>query len=385
MMLKKIERCIEIYRIDKFVFVKFLIPHRVISTCRVNGGIREDLKGILNHQCCEPNAHFLDFNDLSIKSPDAYLKKLCEFYKISEKCACLETAANMNCASIKSGCFEDLKIVTICTAGIDKNAACAGDPATLYEDRGKFIPLNGSGNIPKGTINIIVCINKGLTPGALVEAVVTATEAKSSFLQELDIPSKYSTKIATGTGTDQIAIASALKRDGVFLTNAGKHTKLGELISISVKESIKEALEMYGGITPLSRCSILSYLERFGTSRENIIKEILKYLNKEDKTIFRENFGAIDRDPVVVSFVAALIHIRDKMEVGIFPKFCVTELFTVYLAHIACAVSGKYNYFDRYIRKINFKVSSTKHIDIMDLICFSIGLGFNYKWERSKL
>jgi hypothetical protein len=41
---------IEIHRKEKIIYVNFLIQHRVISTCGVNGGLRDDLEGIANHQ-----------------------------------------------------------------------------------------------------------------------------------------------------------------------------------------------------------------------------------------------------------------------------------------------------------------------------------------------
>ena len=65
--------------------------------------------------------------------------------------------------------------------------------------------------------------------GTLLEAFMTATEAKTVALNNLKIPSQYSNGYATGTGTDGLAIFSNLESE-TFLTNAGKHSKLGELI-----------------------------------------------------------------------------------------------------------------------------------------------------------
>ena len=73
-----------------------------------------------------------------------------------------------------------------------------------------------------GTINTILCINKELTHGAMVRSVMMATEAKTAALQELN--SCYSNGFATGTGTDQIAVACTLTEKSP-LTSAGKHSK----------------------------------------------------------------------------------------------------------------------------------------------------------------
>ena len=76
---------------------------------------------------------------------------------------------------------------------------------------------------------MIIFINRELTPAALTDCVMTATEAKAAALQELGINSRYSDSPATGTGTDQILVASQLGTSPP-LGYARKHTKLGELI-----------------------------------------------------------------------------------------------------------------------------------------------------------
>ena len=68
-------------------------------------------------------------------------------------------------------------------------------------------------------------------------------------MQELLIASHYSCGIATGTGTDGAIIISNAESK-THLTNAGKHSKLGELIGRTVISSIKEALKLQQGITP---------------------------------------------------------------------------------------------------------------------------------------
>ena len=46
-------------RRGRFLAATFKRPHRALSTCRVNGGLREDLTHIANHQSCEGIAHSL--------------------------------------------------------------------------------------------------------------------------------------------------------------------------------------------------------------------------------------------------------------------------------------------------------------------------------------
>ncbi|MBR9986561.1 MAG: adenosylcobinamide amidohydrolase, partial [Desulfosarcina sp.] len=73
------------------------------------------------------------------------------------------------------------------------------------------------------TINIIVLANMRLTPRAMNRAIISATEAKTAALQDLDIRSSYTpmTNPATGTGTDNIIVVQG---DGTRIDNAGGHT-----------------------------------------------------------------------------------------------------------------------------------------------------------------
>lgn len=91
---------------------------------------------------------------------------------------------------------------------------------------------------------------------------MTATEAKTVALNNLKIPSQYSNGFATGTGTDGVAIFSNLESDN-HLTNAGKHSKLGELIAQSVIESVMKAIGKQVWITNKSQSNALVRLNRY--------------------------------------------------------------------------------------------------------------------------
>ena len=124
---------IEIHRKEKIIYVNFLVQHRVISTCGVNGGLRDDLEGIANHQLCELSGHERKAHMSITERPVDYLKSVFEKYGLSpEKRALLGTAANMNYATVESQEYQDLKVVAISTGGVETNAGRAGDPATIY-------------------------------------------------------------------------------------------------------------------------------------------------------------------------------------------------------------------------------------------------------------
>ena len=393
MLIKIFYEGIEVYRKGKIIVVKFLVPHRVISTCRANGGMREDLDLIFNHQSCEPTGHTRKSHSLAVHEPDVYVQQICRQNGLSENCASLGTAANMNCAAFESETFHGLEVVAVCTGGVESNAGRAGDPASVYEEDGRFMsiadttPQNGKekcvvakANEDNGTINIILCINRELTPGAMVRAVMTATEAKTAVLQELNVNSRYSYGLATGTGTDQIAVACALGGNEP-LTGAGKHTNLGELIGVTVKRAVAGTLILQNGMSSQSRCSTLVHLERFGANVKTMEAGIKKYLKAHTGELLSKNFVSIDHDPVTVAAVATLVHLKDKVGWRILPDSCVPEIFGTYGAHIAAAVSGRYERFISYKNRLDGRRFGINNKAFLDFVYYCMAMGFEEKWE----
>ena len=82
-----------------------------------------------------------------------------------------------------------------------------------------------------GTINIAVVINEGLTVGGMVNAVMTATEAKTYTLLELGYR-------ATGTTSDGIGVF-AFEGSNEW---AGTATELGISIGRAVREALRESV-----------------------------------------------------------------------------------------------------------------------------------------------
>ena len=371
----------EIHRKEKIIYVNFLVQHRVISTCGVNGGLRDDLEGIANHQLCEPLGHDRKGLKVIAESPFDYLRSVCEKYGLSpEKRALLGTAANMNFAAVESLEYRGLKVVAISTGGVKTNAGRAGDPANMYEKDGKFINTQGEVDEPRGTINTIIIMNKELTHGAMVRSLVTASEAKVAALQELAVNSRYSCRLATGTGTDQIGIASRLSGE-IPLTSAGKHTKLGELLGLTVQKSIKKTLALQDSLTPQSQRSAKIHLERFGIDTKSMKGKICTLLNEEKSKLLEKNFATINRDPVTVAATSALVHLRDKIEWGILPENCLPEIFSSYGAQLSASISGKFERVGYYRERLSHEHMGISSHTFTNFICKSFALGFNEKWE----
>ncbi len=91
----------------------------------------------------------------------------------------------------------------------------------------------------------MVLTNAYLTWGAMARAIVTATEAKTAALQDLNYKSTPTPKVsATGTGTDNMIVVSGVDPT-LLIRHTGGHTKIGELIGFTAKTAVAEALKKH--------------------------------------------------------------------------------------------------------------------------------------------
>ena len=267
----------ELYYLKDTIFVKFNVKRNGISTSKLNGGYSRNFKSVFNHHLSQENIDYLENHDV-----EDYLIQHCWSLNIdSNYTTGLVTLARMKNVSVVYKTFKNIEVVAITTAGVRTNASRAGDPASYYEENGKF-----------GTINTILLTNVCLAEETLLEAFMTATEAKTVALNDLKIPSQYSNHYATGTGTDGLAVFSNLESDNT-LTNAGKHSKLGELIGQAVIESVKKAVKKQVWLTPKSQSNVLVRLNRFtldinkfydglDCDKEQFIINLQKEMKKQD-------------------------------------------------------------------------------------------------------
>ncbi|PWK14819.1 adenosylcobinamide amidohydrolase [Tumebacillus permanentifrigoris] len=94
-----------------------------------------------------------------------------------------------------------------------------------------------------GTINIIVALDARLSDAALVNALITITEAKAAALQDLGVTDATGA-MATGTTTDSVIVATTQNPayTGVHLY-AGLATELGNAIASSVYDALTASLQ----------------------------------------------------------------------------------------------------------------------------------------------
>ncbi len=171
--------------------------------------------------------------DYSGKDPAKDLiRKIKELGLLPEECVGMMTAALVKDVAITYEAANKISVVAIATAGTSNALSAGGTPP----------PFAFSG-VSVGTINIILLIDGNLTEGGMVNAVITATEAKTMALHDLEIKDSFTGEPASGTSTDALVVAVTGK--GERMPYAGTATEVGGMIGRTVRKSVTEAMGRY--------------------------------------------------------------------------------------------------------------------------------------------
>lgn len=300
----------EIFRTEESIYIRLPPGRAVFSTSWVNGGYREDLTGVFNHQ---PPHRALKSHDLEGGSVEAYIALVAGRLGLDpDKTAGLLTAARMKHAAAVTKAHRGVEVTAVVTAGIEVNGGRVGDPASYFQENGEIEMI-------AGTINTLLLIGADLPAYTMTRAVITATEAKTAVLQELMAPSRYSSGIATGSGTDGIAVIADTTHEK-NLTDAGKHSKLGELIGRAVMEATRLALERQSRLSPASQQDIMVRLSRFSIGEEDLWTRASSMAGENRKPLFIQSLRETAKDPALLSVATAVIHIMDEIGWGLLPE-----------------------------------------------------------------
>ncbi len=278
--------------LNKTLIINFKEPLSVVSTLE---GERKGIESVGNHYSPPPCWGIGHKSGLSGMRQRVYRV----ISKSEETASFLFTGADMDNLAIKRESFKDMEIYALVTAGIKSNAV------RMSKDKGRFYE--------PGTINIILLPNMKLTPRAMTRAIISATEAKTAALQDLDIRSAYSSLYnqATGTGTDNIIVVQGT---GIRIENAGGHSKLGELISKAVYAGVQQAVYKQNGL--VSRRNVFQRLKDRKISIYGLVSDI-----KCDCIYKKSGLGGkieeILLDPRYAGFIEASFAISDSYERGL--------------------------------------------------------------------
>src|SRR5665647_960130 len=281
-------------------------PLKVLSSALLNGGLVE-ANGIINVQV--PEGSGSDKSDMHWSSPEDFLVKAAQELQLPrEKVVGLMTAAKMKNVVTFTEKYDGVTLTVFVTAGATV-AVTAGEPAASKSSQLQKI----------GTINIVVIVDGNLTEGCMVEVIKTATEAKTVALRELDIRSRFSGDLATGTLTDSVAVGCTKK--GEPIQYAGTFTILGELIGKCVREGIKIAILKQENIS--SKRPLVERLADRRLSLETILSQVSEgKITKQSPNYaqVQKQLESILSDGKIASLVIAALRLDEDLEKELFPE-----------------------------------------------------------------
>lgn len=210
--------------------LEFDNPHQVISSAVLNGGLvmADHFVNIKVSKSSEESVE-------PLPSPETTLSKYCENFNWHGTVVGMMTAASMDSFRIAKKREQGVDLAVLVTTGLS-NLRRAGDHAEYR--------IMGESSQEIGTINIIVLTSATLTQPALIEALMVATEAKAAALQSLGVKSAILPGIATGTGTDAMAIVNGQGKPTVQY--CGKHVLFGEILAKLVIEALTSSIHGKG-------------------------------------------------------------------------------------------------------------------------------------------
>ncbi len=207
---------ITVSEMPEAIHVRSQSPLSALSSAIVGGGFRR-VRHILNAYVDK------DYNSLT---PQADLRALARRLGVSGAFVGLLTAVPLRKARLAFFEEDGLSVGALITAGVG-NAASAGITQP-YRPR-------------PSTINIILLLDANLSRSAMLNAFITATEAKTAVIQSRRILTPDG-DFATGTSTDTVTVAAT--GNGKRQNYAGSVTVLGWLIGRAVRQALGESLDV---------------------------------------------------------------------------------------------------------------------------------------------
>lgn len=204
-------------------------PLTTVGSAFHNGGYQQT-RVVINTQVTQ------EYGDVNLHDdPEAFVQQAYKKLGLHDGFVGMVTFAGIADFALVSKGDSEAAVSVIATAGCTHGES-SGEPIMLQEIT--------------GTINIIVLIDGNPNDSCLASCIITATEAKTAALQELDVRSRYSGTLATGTITDAVVIAKT--GVGNEIVYSGPASPLGQLVGFCTRQAVKEAVmkAKLGGFLP---------------------------------------------------------------------------------------------------------------------------------------
>ncbi|MBQ7978431.1 MAG: adenosylcobinamide amidohydrolase [Candidatus Methanomethylophilaceae archaeon] len=280
---------------------------RVLSSGFTNGGFMESPLAVVNitgmggkpeYTCMEEG---LDTHD---RVNYRYAEKL---GLDADRTVFQGTAASMDNAAVSEMTSADgIKVAYVVTAGIRHNGGRAGDPTTYDESESSY-------DERPGTIITILAIDADLSDGDMFKVMLMATEAKSCVIQELQAKSLYSKGIATGSGTDQVAVI-VNKKSPNKITGLTKDSELAKTLAQCMKDALRKAFDRQTGMNPQSQWDPLLLMSRRGLVPLEIREEMRFPATYAE---LMAALGQLSGDRYNTAVITALLNIADDIDNGL--------------------------------------------------------------------
>jgi adenosylcobinamide amidohydrolase len=286
---------------NKTLVINFKKSLSVVSTLE---GQRNGIDSVGNHYSPPPCWRIGHKSDLKGVRDSVYQV----IGKSEKNSSFLFTGADMDNLAIKKQRFREMEILALVTAGVKSNAV------RMSKDAGRYYE--------PGTINIILLPSMKLTSRAMTRAIISATEAKTAALMDMDIRSSYSSKLhrATGTGTDNIIVVEG---EGIRIDSSGGHTKMGELISKAVYEGVQEAIFKQNGL--FIERNIFQRLKERKINMYGLVSSAkCDCIPNKNKTV-----GALEElllDPLYSGFIKSALALSDDYQKGLLDNLSVYNI-----------------------------------------------------------
>ncbi|HYA78036.1 MAG TPA: adenosylcobinamide amidohydrolase [Verrucomicrobiae bacterium] len=265
---------------------------KTVSSAFYNGGCKQ-VKAVLNVGVPE------GYNDRSLHlDPLGLITSSAAKLGFTKDYLAMVTAAKIKNYSLITKKADDFSVSVAVTAGC-KHGESSGEEMNVQEIR--------------GTINIIVLIDANPTDSCMVASLITATEAKSAALRDLDVRSLYTGDSATGSITDSVTIAST--HQGKTIRYGGPASKLGKAIGYCTRKAVTEALIKQ---EPIWACrTVLDRLKERHFTPEKLSAELskVKGIVVDEKVLA----GILKNKPLASAYLLAATKLDDDYKKNLLP------------------------------------------------------------------
>ena len=165
--------------------------------------------------------------------PDEDLAAAAAELGVDEPFVGLMTAAYTQFARCATETLAELTITAVVSVGLSNTSSAGLTPPIGADSAAAAAP-------GPGTINVILLVDGALTPAAMVNAVITATEAKTMTLAAWNVKTPEGDD-ASGTSTDTVVVACTGR--GEALSYAGPATPVGWLAARAVRAAMTRICE----------------------------------------------------------------------------------------------------------------------------------------------